>query len=145
MANRHNKKGRSKREGQYVPLPYSMLKHPAWRALSPAATKTWLELRCRYNGSNNGKLSLSLEDGAKHLHLSKTTVARALKELEAAGFIVKTKQGHWHGRQATEWRVTDESCDGNFATRDWQKLAVVPNKNKTRYRDGTYLDRHDAA
>jgi biotin operon repressor len=130
MAKRHNKTGRSKRDGQYIPLPYSMLRHPAWRRLNPAAIKVWLELRSRYNGSNNGKLALSVDQGAKLLGMSKSTVTRALKELEAKGFIVKTRQGAWYGRKATEWRVTDTSCDGHPPSRDWQRLTTDGGKKQ---------------
>lgn len=120
MPKRHNATGRSDRESQFVPLPYSMLRHPAWRSLGGAAVKVWLELRSRYDGVNNGRLGLSLLEGARLLGLSKSTVDRALKELEAKGFIVKMKAGHWYGRQATEWCVTDRMCNGNFATRNWE-------------------------
>lgn len=145
MARRHNNTGRSRVEGQYVPLPYSLLRHPAWRSLSPAAIKVWLELRSRFNGNNNGKLTLSVDQGAKLLGMSKTTVTRALKELETKGFIVKTRPGAWYGRRATEWRVTDQRYDGYPPTRDWQKLVPVNSENKSRYRDGTYRPHDDAA
>jgi hypothetical protein len=40
--------------------------------------KVFIELLSRFNGANNGKLSLSLDDGARLLAMSKSTVARAL-------------------------------------------------------------------
>ncbi len=142
---RHDNKGRSKGDGQYMTLPYAMVHHPAWRGLSSAAVKVFIELRSRFNGANNGKLSLSLEEGAGLLAMSKSTVARALIELERTGFIIKTKQGKWYGRQATEWRVTDQHYDGHPPSRDWQKLTVVGGKNKTRYPNETYRRRDGAA
>lgn len=121
MANRQNKKGRSKNpDGQYIPLPYSVIQHQAWRSLNGNAVKVYLELRARYNGSNNGSLALSMENAATLLRMSKTSVCRAFKELEQKGFIVKTLQGQWYGRLASEWRVTDKPCNGHLATRDWQ-------------------------
>ncbi len=121
MRNRkHGKNGRSKIDGQYLALPYSTLHHAAWRNLSAPAIKVFLELRSRFNGSNNGKLRLSLQEGAKLLGMSKTTVGRALDELEKSGFISKTKEGHWYGRKAHEWASSDTPLDGHPATRDWQ-------------------------
>jgi hypothetical protein len=105
---------------QWAPLSYAMAHHPAFRALSGPAMKVWWELRCRYNGGNNGRLHLSMSEAAKLLGLSKTTVARAFAELEAAGFIVKTREGQWYGRIAHEWRCTDIPMNGAAATRDWQ-------------------------
>ena len=116
----HRKDGRSKREGPYAPLPYSMLHHTAWRSLSGPAVKVWLELRSRYNGSNNGKIHLSMREAAELLGLSKSTVQRAYEELEAKGFIIMHKQGHWYGRLAHEWEVTDKPCNGQPAKRAWQ-------------------------
>ncbi|MCE7999082.1 MAG: helix-turn-helix domain-containing protein [Rhodobiaceae bacterium] len=123
---RVNTKGRNENE-QYARLPYRMAQHPVFRGLSGNALKIWIELRCRYNGSNNGKLFLSLGEAAKLLGMGKSSADRAFKELEHRGFIVKTKQGYWYGRQATEWRTTDVSCDGHLATRDWQHAKPLSN------------------
>ena len=126
MGRRHNNKGRSRREGQYAPLSYSMLKHPAWRGLGGNAVKVWLEIRSRYtvrgdDSNNNGELTLSMDEAARLLNIGKSSVSRAFKELQEAGFLVKEKPGHWYGRKATEWRVTDLACKGKLASRDWQK------------------------
>lgn len=116
---RVNATGRNDRE-QFIPLPYTMLHHPAWRGLGGAAIKVFLELRSRFNGRNNGDLSLSGDEAARLLKMSKSTVARAFAELDSHGFIRKVTQGQWYGRLATTWRTTDLPCDGNLATRDWQ-------------------------
>ena len=49
MGRRRSKKSG---EGQFAPLPYAMLKSEAWRGLSGAAVKVFLELHTRFNGSN---------------------------------------------------------------------------------------------
>ena len=113
--------GRSIGDEQFIGLGYSTVRSPAWRSLSGPAVKVWCELRSRYNGANNGRLSLSLDEGARLLHLSKNTVRRALDELERRGFIAMTRKGRWYGRLASEWRVTDKSCNGYVPTRDWQR------------------------
>jgi hypothetical protein len=116
-----NAKGRNEDGGQYAPLPYPMLQSAAWRSLQGSSIKVWLEIRSRYNGGNNGKLTLSLDEGARILGIGKATVNRATKELEDKGFLVRTKRGAWYGRQASEWRVTDRSCEGHPATNDWKR------------------------
>ena len=137
MARRHNHKGRSKSEGAYFALPYSMARHDAWRGLSGAAIKLYIELRCRYTvrgdgSNNNGELRVSLDEAARLLSMGKATVSRAYKELEAAGFIAKVKQGQWYGRKATEWRVTDQSYGGQFPSRDWRIPAAEKQKSVSR-------------
>jgi len=116
-----NAKGRNESSDQYYIMPYVLLHSEAWRGLKGSAVKVWLEIRSRFNGRNNGKLFLSLDEGARLLGMGKQTVGSAFKELEAKGFLVKTKQGHWYGRQASEWRATDVKCDGQRATNEWKQ------------------------
>ncbi|MEP2757501.1 MAG: hypothetical protein ABJP66_00285 [Hyphomicrobiales bacterium] len=114
-------------------LPYSMTQHPVWRSLSSSAVKVFIEMRSRFNGSNNGKIRLSLEDGAKALGIGKETVRRAQIELEQKGFIVKTRAGYFYGRQAAEWRLTDCRCEGHPATRNWQSKQPEKSTEKTKH------------
>lgn len=103
MARRGSKKAG---EGQYAPLPYSMLKSDAWRSLSGAAVKVFLELHTRFNGSNNGAVRLSYAEAAQTLGIGKATVKRAFDDLQKKGFIVLEREGNWYHRQAHEWRLT---------------------------------------
>lgn len=95
-----------KREGQYLPLPYAQLKSEAWRSLSGAAVRLWLELHTRFNGSNNGALTLSYAEAGAMLGMGKATVQRAYKELVEHGFLALEKEGNWYHRKAHEWRLT---------------------------------------
>ena len=124
-----NTTGRNETE-QYVPIPYTMARHPAWRSLGGAAVKVWVELRSRFNGRNNGDLSLSLDEAARLLGIGKATAQRAFAELETKGFIKMTKRGQWYGRMATTWTVTDRSFQGHPPTRDWQKWIPHANPKK---------------
>ena len=116
-------KSQRKKEGQYVPLPYSFLHSPAWRSLSGPALKVWLELHTRFNGGNNGKLTLSLNEACSLLGLGKSTAQRAFHELQEKGFIVLMKPGSWYHRQAHEWRLTTKpmqlASGKQLATNDW--------------------------
>jgi DNA-binding Lrp family transcriptional regulator len=94
----------------------------------------WIELRCRYNGANNGRLSLSFRQAAERLGLGKSTVARAFKELVEKGFLkLRRAWSRWYGRLATEWILTDIKYDGYPATRDWQnwRPPAKPEKQKS--------------
>ena len=102
-------------------LPYAMAKSSAFRSLKPTSLKVLIELRCRFNGSNNGSLFLSYREAAELLGMSKSTVKRAFDELLEKGFLRKRVEGSWYGRKATEYIWTSEPFDGHPATRDWQK------------------------
>ena len=103
-----------------MPLSYPMVQSQAWRSLSGAAVKVWIELRARFNGGNNGRLTLSLDEASRLLKLGKATVARALAELQEKGFLAMKQRGQWYGRLATKWAVTDKPVDGAVATRAWK-------------------------
>ena len=112
--------GRNKQE-QFIPLPYSMVRSEAWLSLNPASIKVYVELRSRFNGGNNGELSLAYADARKMLHLGNSTIAKAFDELEERGFIALVEEGHWYGRKAAEWRTTDRPYKGHIATNDWRQ------------------------
>lgn len=140
---RINAKGRNDTE-QFVAVPYNMARSAAFRSLHGPALKVWMELRSRYNGRNNGGLSLSLDEGAKLLAMSKTTVGRTFVELEEKGFIVMTRRGRWYGRLATAWAVTDRSHNGHLPTNAWKHWrpkaggARFAPKRAPLYRDGQH-------
>ena len=77
-----NATGRTKGDGQFLAIPYSMAHSEAFRSLSGPALKVWIELRTQFNGHNNGQVSLSFQRAADLLGMSKSTVGRAFKELE---------------------------------------------------------------
>ena len=131
-----NRKGRSKGDGQYWSVPYAMLQSPAWRSLGGSAVKVYLELRTRFNGRNNGQLSLSMDEAARLVRISKSSVKRALGELMAKGFIVETRKGQWYGRLATLYALTDRSLNGQRPTDAWKQWEP-PQKTDPRYRHGT--------
>lgn len=124
MSRRRSPKGKRSDDGQYVPLPYAMIKSPAWRALSGPAVKLWLELHTRFNGSNNGKLFLSMNEAAETLGLGKATVQRAFVDLQYKGFLVLEQEGNWYNRRAHEWRLTTKATQIRSGTKaptnDWR-------------------------
>lgn len=125
-------KGRSKGDGQYLPIPYTMAHCEAFRSLSGPALKVWVELRSRYNGANNGRVSLSYQNAADLLHMSKSTVGVAFVELREKGFVKLRRQGQWYGRLAAEYVLTDQSFEGNKPTRDWQTWKPLPKSEKQK-------------
>lgn len=145
---RINAKGRNDTE-QFVAVPYSMARSAAFRSLSGPALKVWMELRSRFNGRNNGELSLSLDEGARLLGMSKTTVGRAFTELKEKGFVVMTRRGQWYGRLATTWAVTDRSHNGHLPTNAWRHWRPDTKgadlKTAPRYRDGPYPENDNCA
>src|SRR3546814_17122181 len=89
----------------------------------------------RSNGGNNCALTLSMDEGARRLGISKMTGHRTLKELQEKGLVKMTRRGQWYGRVATTWATTDVSLDGIPPTRDWRQWQPPkkdPDRKSTR-------------
>ena len=101
-------------EGQYVQMPYGVLKSPAW-----------FELHTRFNGGNNGQIHLSMNEASEALSIGKGTVQRAFKDLQDKGFIALETQGSWYSRRAHEWRLTTKPMQRfngkEMATDNWRQ------------------------
>lgn len=98
----------------FVRIPHFVLRSPQWAALSGSAVKLLLELAGQYNGRNNGDLSATYTDLRERGWASNDTLQRALKELEACAWIVRTRQGGRHigcNLYAVTWEPVDP-CDG---------------------------------
>ena len=106
---------------RFVKLTYPLIESDAWRWLRPISQAVYIEIRRRYNGLNNGKISLSLSEAAHILKASKSSINRALKQLEMHGFIKLIKKGYFTGRMASEYALTDEQLDGYPPTREWRQ------------------------
>src|SRR3984885_10130678 len=109
MARKHDKE----RNDRYFQLHHYMLRTDAWKALSAAAVRVYIQIGSRYNGANNGKLAFSVRDAAAECNLAINTAMRALRELVDLGFIEETRHGGLSKktRIASEWRLTAFKCD----------------------------------
>ena len=99
----------------------------------------YLEMAKRYNGSNNGRISYSVREGAAALHVSKGSVKNWLDVLQERGFVACTKRGAFSlktTRDASEWRLTEYDCDtpAQHATKI-SRAGPRPNEKKIRHRN----------
>jgi DNA-binding transcriptional ArsR family regulator len=133
-----DKTGRSTGSESFFQLHSGLARSLVIRSLSGPAMKIWIELHARHNGFNNGRIGLSYGEGAKLLHMSKTTVSRAFAELQEKGLIKQIRPGERQGRLSAEWEVTDLGTERHQATREYKnwtpppKAARTPSRCKTR-------------
>ncbi|GIT85019.1 hypothetical protein [Roseobacter sp. OBYS 0001] len=102
-----NKRG----AGRHVQLPEWLQSTEAWATLKPGPRALYVELKRRYNGSNNGRIFLSHRDAAKALHVHRNTVGPWFDELEGRGFIRLTKGPHLGPSgvgKASVWALDEE-------------------------------------
>lgn len=131
---KHDRTGRSKGFGRYVRLPEYVARSYPWSRLSPLAKVAWLEIGFIYNGSNNGRLGVSIRLLASRLSSSKSSAHRALDELIRWGFLdVVTPSEFKHKKRAAEYKLTHVNCDstGEVASKRFMKIGgVEPIANK---------------
>lgn len=121
---------RRKYGGAFVLLPHVIINSPAWHNLSCRARCVFIELQKRYNGRNNGSISLSVREAADIVKGSKSTAHKVFKELQNNGFIKLVNKGHMGNRHASTWLLTTQKDDrtGSSRTDDWKK--AVPSSNE---------------
>jgi len=100
---------------QFVALDYHLLASPAWNDLSLRARDTFVRLHTKYNGHNNGDLSITISELRSLGELkSPASLSRALDQLWSHGFILLTRQGHFgSARLCNLWAVTTRKIDDN--------------------------------
>ena len=85
---KHPGKSHKRDKGQFVCLPYAMLRHPTLMALSSDAVRVLIQMRPGFHGVNNGHIAFSTRQAMQCLQSGSERAKRALDQLQAAGFIV---------------------------------------------------------
>lgn len=73
--------------GRHVQLPEWLQASEAWATMKPGPRALYVELKRRFNGSNNGTIYFSHRDAAVALNVHRNTVGPMFRELERRGFI----------------------------------------------------------
>tara|TARA_R100000322_G_scaffold94439_4_gene58922 strand:+ start:97681 stop:98109 length:429 start_codon:yes stop_codon:yes gene_type:complete len=124
--------------GRHVQLPEYLQRTQAWATLKPGPRALYIELKRRFNGSNNGNIILSYRDAAEALNAHRNTIGLWFRDLEERGFIAKT-QGAYLGPdgvgRAALWALTElPSANGKSASKaflKWREIdAKAPHKNR---------------
>lgn len=119
--NRLKAKGRKESGVRFAALPANVLRSPEAHSVPGEAIRLLCALAAQFNGHNNGDMSAALSVMRGYGFNSAGTVARSLSKLEAAGLIIRTREGMFvHGRThcalyALAWRAID-ACPGKELT-----------------------------
>lgn len=131
---KHHKKG----VGHFVQLHEWFQKTEAWATLPPGPRALYIELKRRYTGSNNGRITMSHREAAKLLNVHRNTVGPWFRELEARGFIVMTQAPYLGPSgigQTSHWLLTELPSDDMKTARktfaSWQQIQKPRTKSVT--------------
>ena len=101
------------------------MRSTAWHSLDAVARAVYVQIGYAYNGSNNGRIIVSVRMLADELGISKDTAAKKIHFLVERGFIAVVKQGAFSMkmRHAAEYRITAFKCDitGALASKEFMR------------------------
>lgn len=120
--NPNNRNGKRR----FSSIPHFVLDSPDFRNLSGRAVKALLILVRQFNGHNNGDLSAPFKYAREWGFSSKTTLAKALKELRERNLIIVTREGKFltPGGVCTLYALTWEpinECKGKISVNPTDK------------------------
>lgn len=98
--------------GAHVRIYWKLLDSAAWTSLSGSAVKLYMAMRRKLTSTNNGNVEAVFSELRYRGFKSKTTLHKALRELEAVGLIAMTRQGTIAAskRTCSLYRFTDIEC-----------------------------------
>jgi hypothetical protein len=100
-------------DAPHVRLYRWILDSSAYLSLSCQARAVLVEIARGHDGTNNGKLGLSIRRASERCNIARGTAQRALAELQERGFIDCMTKGAFSLKapHASEWRLTWWPCD----------------------------------
>lgn len=113
-------------DGPFVALPKEMLDSASYRQLGAIARCVLIELAGAHNGFNNGKIIASQRWLAGRLGCRQSTVARALAELVAGGFVRVARPSAFTAKRVPAlYELTCYQCDGQPPTKDYLRVCEI--------------------
>jgi len=100
--------------GRHVQLSEWLQASEAWATLKPGPRALYVELKRRYNGTNNGRIIFSYREAAKALNIHRNSVGTWFSELQERGFIVMRQAPHLGPSgigKASVWALTELPTD----------------------------------
>jgi DNA-binding transcriptional MocR family regulator len=117
MAVRHKPYNAHKRgAGRHVQLSEYLQATEALASLKPGPRALYIELKRRFNDTNNGHFFLSQRDAAKALNVTKDTVTGYFKGLSERSFITTTQGGGGTLAPLASGRQQSTRCKRNPCT-----------------------------
>lgn len=130
-------KYKKKGTGRHVQLSEWLQATEAWSTMSPGPRALYVEIKRRFNGSNNGHIIFSHRDAAQALNVHRNTVGAWFQELQSRGFIRMMQPPHLGPSgvgKASIWALDEEPTDDKKPARKrfttWQAQTKSPHKKQ---------------
>ena len=126
--------------GGHIAMPHHVWDSPAMRDSDAVSRVIFLEIIRRFNGFNNGKISLSVREAAEKANVSIATSNKKIHNLVKLGFIIITRKSGFNmkGRTAREFEITFHPANNRPAKntfKSYQKINSTPHSTLSIVRD----------
>lgn len=117
----------SKLRTQFATQPISMLRSPAYQALSLSARRCLDRLQielAQHGGRDNGSLPCTYNQFVE-FGIHRHAIPSGLRELQALGFVEKTVQGRASAgefRSPNKYRLTFRHTENDYPTDEWNLI-----------------------
>jgi hypothetical protein len=123
--------------GTFAGRLIEMLECPAYRVLTVSAHRALARIEIEFahhRGNENGRLPVTFEHFQEY-GMDRHTIAPALRELVALGFIAITERGcagNASFRRPNLYRLTYKACDGVLSdgTHEWRRIKTIEEARK---------------
>jgi DNA-binding MarR family transcriptional regulator len=127
-----HRRRRTSFSGQFAGRLIEMLESPAYRTLSLSAHRVLSRIEVEFGhhgGQDNGKLPVTFDQLAEY-GIDRASIAPAIRELEALGFIEVTERGcagNADLRRPNKFRLTYRGAVGVLSdgTHEWRRIATL--------------------
>lgn len=149
-----SKYGKQPKSERFIKIDHWVVRSLAWHELKPQQRCVYLLLMERYNGRNNGQISLSVREAAKLGRMAPATANKALARLMELGFIKRTFKGSFSQKirdssdrsYASEYAVTALAIGKASATKGFMRWrpekSTVQNKEQGGIKLGAISSEH---
>ncbi|NKM57179.1 hypothetical protein GFL21_22065 [Rhizobium anhuiense] len=118
MTRNRRKRPRISNGERFFQMHQWLLNSAAWKSTNVYERALYMELKQRYNGSNNGEIPLSRREAEAAMNCSDKPVIAAFKGLQEKGFIKVATRGSFHWKKgggqsgrSTRWILTEYPID----------------------------------
>ena len=120
---KHPGKPHKRDKGQYVAIPYTMIPHTAYRALSADACCMLIQMYLGFHGHNNGQIGFSIRQAMECLGSGRSRAKKALDELQEFKFIVCHAQSSFNmkTKKAREWEIAFQPMPNGLPSHLWKR------------------------
>jgi hypothetical protein len=119
---KHPGKPHKRDKGQYVAIPYTMIHHPSYRALSADARAILVDMHLGFHGYNNGEIVFSIRQAMECIRSGSERAKRAMDQLQKHGFIVCHSNSSFtmKTKKAREWEITFQPMPNSPPSHLWK-------------------------